>query len=304
MMKRLLLIFSAFMLFVPKALAQQEFNYTVDDAVIQASLDTNTVLVGGLVHLKIQHNSRAANFRLDTASGLVLVKQQTDSSQETTFYDLSFLVVDSGKIDLPLAYVSLTGDTYRTDSLNIQSFILPAQEGVERAPDRGMSEVAFNFKDWIIHYKYFLFGLLAIVLLVYLGLRYWKSIPDQPAVEQAQPAKDWFAETMSELAALRREKTWEMDPKKYYVRMGDVVRIYLSHRTGLPLTEQTTEGALQMLSSTWNKEELAHYEFIMTRADFVKFAKGQMTVEDHLSCLDRAESLVIAFQPKSEDTDE
>lgn len=304
MMKHWLLIFSAVILCAPKALAQQELDFTVDDAVISASLDTNTVLVGGLVHLRIQHNSRAANFRMDTALGLVLVQQQTDTSQETTLHDLSFLVVDSGKIDVPLAFVSLTGDLYGTGPLNIQSFILPVQEGVERAPDRKVSELTFNFKDWLVHYKYYLLLLLVILLLAYLGYRYWKNAPEKPAIEQAPPAKDWFAETMSELAALRREKTWEIDPKKYYVRMGDVVRMYLSQRTEFPLTEQTTEEAIQMLRSSWNKEELAHYEFIMTRADFVKFAKGQMNAEDHLSCLDRAESLVIAFQPKSIDTDE
>jgi hypothetical protein len=38
----------------------------------------------------------------------------------------------------------------------------------------------------------------------------------------------------------------------------------------------------------------------MTRADFVKFAKGQTTVEEHLDCLQRAEQLVLDFKPVEE----
>jgi hypothetical protein len=55
-----------------------------------------------------------------------------------------------------------------------------------------------------------------------------------------------------------------------------------------------------MLQNKWKEEWFQSYEFIMTRADFVKFAKGQMTVQDHLDCLSRAEELVVSFKPKSD----
>jgi uncharacterized protein YfbU (UPF0304 family) len=38
----------------------------------------------------------------------------------------------------------------------------------------------------------------------------------------------------------------------------------------------------------------------MGRADVVKFAKGTLDVEAHLSCLDKAERMVHAFKPEQD----
>ena len=83
----------------------------------------------------------------------------------------------------------------------------------------------------------------------------------------------------------------------FYVALGDVVRTYLTHRTGLPLAEQTTSESVLMLNQKWTAAQIESYQFILTRADYVKFAKGSWDVAVHRDCLDKATALIMDFKP-------
>ena len=224
---------------------------------------------------------------------------QTDTLEHSIQYTISFLALDSGTFTLPFAEVRSGANSYQNDSVVVQVDILPEAQVVSRAEDRALATVPFSLLGWVKHYKTHL-GLGALALLIlYAIVRYFQRKPSPSEKPLAVSSKDWFGDTMRELARLKEEKLWEQDAKDYYVQIGNILRLYLSEQCGLPLTEQTTAESLSMLQNKWKEEWLQSYEFIMTRADFVKFAKGQMTVQDHLDCLSRAEELVVSFKPKS-----
>lgn len=273
---------------------------SIDHAVLHAYCDTSMYYVGDLIKYTIEHTSSADSFELDSIEELTLISMQIDTLEQSIQYRIFFLALDSGTFTLPFAEVRIGANLYQNDSVVVQVNILPEAQGVLRAEDRALATVPFSLLGWVNHYKIHL-GLGALALLIlYTIVRYFQRKPSTSEKPLAVSSKDWFGDTMRELARLKEEKLWEQDAKDYYVQIGDILRLYLSEQCGLPLTEQTTAESLSMLQNKWKEEWLQSYEFIMTRADFVKFAKGQMTVQDHLDCLSRAEELVVSFKPKSD----
>ena len=210
------------------------------------------------------------------------------------------MVVDTGMLAMPRATLEYTGDRYTTDSTAILATLIPAEEGLERAGNRALKTIKFNFGHWDSHYKLHLSGLLLALDLAYLVYRLVSRNTGTKDEEEDLAEIDLFTDTMAALARLREEQPWENDAKGYYTSIADILRRYLSVQTGLPLSEQTTSESIATLRERWTSEDVQRFEFIMTRADFVKFAKGQMTVQDHLDCLQRAEQLVLDFKPKEE----
>lgn len=296
-MRRLLFILT--MIFSVSAQAQEPYR-AVDNSVLSAFTDSTNYLVGSTVDLIVEHRIGAENYFLDTAQGLAMLGERIDTIGERLRRTTSYLVLDSGRITMPLATLEYTGDAYTTESLVINAMIIPQQDGVERAPNRALVGIEFNIWHWLDHFKWYILGGLGFIALLLVLRRMFKRLAKQGNKEELIPEKDWFGDTMKELQALRQEQPWEADAKAYYVRIGDILRRYLSAQTGLPISEQTTSESLNLLRNKWTLTQLQSFEFIMTRADFVKFAKGQMTVQDHLDCLRRAEQLVVDFKPKEE----
>jgi hypothetical protein len=273
---------------------------TIDPSVLRAQADSSQYLVGDIVEYTLEYPLVATSFSLDTVDGLLLLQQDLDTVDNYLKQTISFLVVDSGTLALPRATLEYTGDRYTTDSTAVLATLIPAEEGLERAENRALKAIDFNFGHWVSHYKLHLLGILLALALAYLVYRLVSRNTGTKYEEEDLVAIDWFSDTMAALARLREEQPWENDAKGYYTSIADILRRYLSVQTGLPLSEQTTSESLATLRGRWTSEDVQRFEFIMTRADFVKFAKGQMTVQDHLDCLQRAEQLVLDFKPKEE----
>jgi len=298
-MMRKYVFFIAALLFGLSA-AGQGNQGTIDPSVLRAQADSSQYLVGDIVEYTLEYPLVATSFSLDTADGLLLLQQDLDTIDNYIKHTISFLVVDSGTLALPRATLEYTGDRYTTDSTAVLATLIPAEEGVERAENGALKTIDFNFGHWVSHYKLHLLGILLALALAYLVYRLVSRNTGTKYEEEDLVEIDWFSDTMAALARLREEQPWENDAKGYYTSIADILRRYLSVQTGLPLSEQTTSESLATLRGRWTSEDVQRFEFIMTRADFVKFAKGQMTVQDHLDCLQRAEQLVLDFKPKEE----
>lgn len=273
---------------------------TVDPSVLSAQTDSSQYLVGGIVEYTLEYPLAATSFSLDTVDGLLLLQQDLDTVDNYLKHTISFMVVDTGMLAMPRATLEYTGDRYTTDSTAVLATLIPAEEGLERAENRALKTIDFNFGHWVSHYKLHLLGILLALALAYLVYRLVSRNTGTKDEEEDLAEIDWFTDTMAALARLREEQPWENDAKGYYTSIADILRRYLSVQTGLPLSEQTTSESIATLRRRWTSEDVQRFEFIMTRADFVKFAKGQMTVQDHLDCLQRAEQLVLDFKPKEE----
>ena len=273
----------------------------VDTTVFNAHIDTNAQIVGGTITQEVAWLADADLELLpaDSTSALLLISATYDSTALIRSATFTYLVLDTGALVMPaLSAVSSKG-IYTVIPDTVHSRFLPAEEGVDNAAARPLAEVPFNFVWWLEAYWYWIALGGALLLIGYLVWRYAKKPQDTPTVAP-EPARDYYKEAMDAIAALRAEALWERDMKGFYVALGDVVRTYLTHRTGLPLSEQTTSESVRMLYQKWTAAQIESYQFILTRADYVKFAKGSWDVAVHRDCLDKATALITDFKPEQD----
>ena len=273
----------------------------IDTTVFKAHMDTNAQIVGGTITQEVNWLADADLELLpaDSTGAFLLVSATTDSTALTRSATFTYLVLDTGALVMPaLSAVSSKG-IYTVIPDTVHSRFLPAEEGVDNAAARPLAEVPFNFVWWLEAYWYWIALVGVLILIGYLVWRYAKKPQDTPTVAP-EPARDYYKEAMDAIAALRAEALWERDMKGFYVALGDVVRTYLTHRTGLPLSEQTTSESLRMLYQKWTAAQIESYQFILTRADYVKFAKGSWDVAVHRDCLDKATALITDFKPEQD----
>lgn len=268
-----------------------------DQGVIRAYLDTTQQVLGGTVHLTLDRAFGGTMEPADSVEGALLISTEVDTVQGLHRDVYSFIMLDTGIVRFPRFYYEFEGMRYTTSPLGVKVGVLGAQQGVERASDRELANIPFNIWSLLEHYWiHILTAIVFISLLIILIRRLRKArVVVEPTPEEV--ARDWFAEAIEGIKEMRKKRPWDRDAKEFYVSLGDLVRTYLSVQTQLPLTEQTTSESLKMLEDKWTKAQLDSYEFILTRADYVKFAKGQVTEQDHQDCLSRAERLIIEFKP-------
>ena len=270
----------------------------VDTNVFNAHIDTNAQIVGGTITQEVAWLADADLELLpaDSTSALLLISDTYDSTALIRSATFTYLVLDTGALVMPALSAISSKGIYTVIPDTVQSRFLPAEEGVDNAAARPLAEVPFNFVWWLEAYWYWIALGGALLLIGYLVWRYAKK-PQAAHTVAPEPARDYYKEAMDAIAALRAEALWERDMKGFYVALGDVVRTYLTHRTGLPLSEQTTSESVRMLYQKWTAAQIESYQFILTRADYVKFAKGSWDVAVHRDCLDKATALIMDFKP-------
>ena len=209
-------------------------NVVVDTTVLNSRLDTNAQTVGGMITQKVEWRADADLELLpaDSSNALLLVSATFDSTALTRTATFTYLVLDTGALVLPaLSAVSLKG-IYTVIPDTVQSRFLPAEEGIDNAAARPLAEVPFNFIWWLEAYWHWIALGGALLLMGYLVWRYAKK-PEASPVQEPEPERDYYKEAMDAIATLRADALWERDMKGFYVALGDVVRTYLTHRTGL-----------------------------------------------------------------------
>ena len=295
MKKRLTVLLS--ILWMGVAFGQE--NVVVDTTVLNSRVDTNAQTVGGMITQKVEWRADAGLELLpaDSTSVFLLVSSTLDSTALARTATFTYLILDTGALVLPtLSAVSSKG-IFTVIPDTIQSRFLPAEEGIDNAVARPLAEVPFNFVWWLEAYWYWIAAGVVLLLIGYLVWRYAKKPKARPVLVP-EPERDYYKEAMDAIATLRGDALWERDMKGFYIALGDVVRTYLTHRTGLPLAEQTTSESVRMLYQKWTAAQIESYEFILTRADYVKFAKGSWDVAVHRDCLDKATALITDFKPE------
>jgi hypothetical protein len=254
--------------------------------VVKAELDTNRALIGDQLKLQLSVD-KPENLRVDfpaikdtlTKSIEILNAGKIDTSQ---FADgrlklrqnLLIAAYDTGFLMIPPQgfIIHLNGST---DTLNT----LPVYFEIASVPlDSTIRDIKANYKapvSFLEIYPYLLAagvgGLFVWLLVYYVQKRRRKEQQITDKVTTEPP--DVIA--LRELEKLKTEKAWlQRSVKPYYIKLTEILRVYLERRYNIMALEQTTGEILYSLK----KKECASADLnmlagILNLADLVKFAK-------------------------------
>jgi hypothetical protein len=122
-----------------------------------------------------------------------------------------------------------------------------------------------------LRWLYWTLAALALLALAALIWRRWRKRAKPAAADNGPPPLPPDAEALQLLDALAADG--DLDPKQFYFRLSNIVRLYVERRFAIPAAEMTTEELLPRVDRLPMEAELAQtLKAFCHAADPVKFA--------------------------------
>ncbi|MFC2098435.1 hypothetical protein ACFLSP_01685 [Bacteroidota bacterium] len=144
----------------------------------------------------------------------------------------------------------------------------------------------------------FPFILGGIIVLIAVGFLLWylrRRKKNKPLFGPPKPKEPAHIIAFRELRELKDEKLWQnMEFKKYYTRLTEIIRRYMERRYGIQAMELTSHEILEEWTrSGEDKEDLSQkLKLLLNLADLVKFAKQKPVASENEENMERAYEFV------------
>lgn len=278
--KKYILILIAFCLFSGKGIFAQS-------AMVAATVDSNEILIGGQFHLIITATLPDNVIKIGWPTmpdSLQHFEVLDKGKQDSVFTDnrltaisqtFTFTSFDSGKWIIPPFKIELTTGSSTTpiklvtDAIPITVSFSVADTTSQLKDIKSVYIVADKVPVW--YWIVGALGLLVIVVLVFLGYRYWKKKKPVKAISKLAA----FEIAMKSLNSLQQYNlSLPADVKAFHVDLVDIFRKYLTAISNInQLNKTTSDIIIQLNNYSIGKDAVALTAAALRSADAVKFAK-------------------------------
>lgn len=275
-------------------------------AQIRAALDTNAILIGDQIQLKLQisgqngiNNPQSILSNLDTVSGIeVLEVNEWDTlriNNRIVFeQNITLTSFDSGYYAIPPLPIqfSVNGRSIARSSNQLVLKVNTLQPNSDQvAPNKDIIYEPLTLEDF---YPYLL-GLLAIMALG--ALIYYFMKRRKPKEEKAEPIiiRPAHEIALEKLFGLKKSDLWQNgDYKSYISQLTYIVREYLENRYEIQALESTTDEILRDLKkSEITENHRGQLQQMFQMADLVKFAKAEPPQDANVQLIEYSEDFII-----------
>ena len=303
-MRKFILLFLVIHLFLFPAKAQE--------ISASASIDTNDVLIGERIGLTLQFQSEEKASVVwpsipDTISGLeVLERTEIDTASSDNSYmlsqELAITSFESGTFSIPEL-------TFMYEKKNMQD-LYPAKTSplllrfgtVKVDTTKAAKDIKAPLDEPVTLAEYFWYFVISIALLaIAAGIYYYMKKMRKPKELERFEYDPKIPPHMIALEALKQldsEKLWQKGMvKKYYIRLTEIIRIYIEKRYKIPALEMTTVEIIDALKYTEaGEDQIFNLQRMMELSDLVKFAKHEPLSDENSSSMKIAEEFVRSTQ--------
>lgn len=275
---------------------------------VKATLDTNTILIGGQFTLNLEVNQPAGlqgvfPVLADTFSLLEVIKRSPidtvpdNKGGLTLKQNIVLTSFDSGFHVIPPVVFNFKnkGDTTTQFAeskpllITVQSIPIDTTGTIKDI--KGQMIVPYTWQDALPYIlAIVVLGLLFYFIRKYLKNRKPKTGPVAPVV----PARPAHEIALEQLAKLDEAKLWQQGNfKGYYTSLSDIIRTFIEHRWMVNAMEMTTDEILHLSFITeLPKTEFEELKYLLVISDLAKFAKMTPVVYENEQCMKNAVSFV------------
>jgi hypothetical protein len=278
------------------------FSQTV---VVKASLDTNKIIIGDQVLLKLKATypagtslawpilSDSLNENIEIIKKSAIDTLSKSAKEMTLGQSLTITSFDSGSFYIPQISFKYkkTGDTSYlealTDSLQFNINTVAVDTTLAIKDIKGPLSVPLTFME-VLPY---IIGIILIAAIVWLVIYYLrKRKRGESLIDFSKPKLPPHEIALSALSELRNKKLWQNNfVKLYYTELTEIIRTYMEGRFGVFAMEMTTDEIMDSLTSHNIQGGLKNkLRQTLVLADLVKFAKSNPLPNEHDQCLDIA----------------
>ncbi len=285
----------------------------------KAYIDTNDVLIGDRVQLTLEARSdKKTNIVFPSISDSigkleVLEKSLVDTIEQDggVKYVQRFTLTsfDSGRYAIPPLTVMYEkkgmGEMYpeATEPIEVlfNTVKVDMKKGIKSIKDP--LEEPMTLADYLPYIGIFL-GILAVLAAIYYF--YVKRKPKDLLELDYDPSVPAHVEALEALQKLSEEKLWQSGQvKEYYIRLTNIIRVYIKRRYEINALEATSGEILQAVSEKGVEEErVEKMRTVFENADFAKFAKFLPEAETNKKCYDLCVDFVRKTARTERETEE
>jgi hypothetical protein len=245
---------------------------------VSALLDSTRLEVGNTTHLRMKFMVPTHQVAPQSSPDELRAMPELDILEQTPFqktaggWEQSFQIIafQAGEYAIPVPVVDWGDSLFRTAPLRLLVVqpALPADGAL--APIKDIIETPRKFSD------YLLAALMAVALLlpgVVLG-RYWRR-KKKDTLLPSEPEWPPHIQAGKQLEELRQSQLWLSNRQQFYVRLSDVLRLYIARRYAVPALTETTDIIVQKMRPLCAVDaEVDALREILQTSDLVKFAKA------------------------------
>ena len=236
-------------------------------------LDTNTILIGEQINVKISNDLESTVFwpSIDDllVEGIEIVKtSKIDTNLGLISQEFIITSWDSGMYFFPSVKFS---DDKKTKELLINVKSIKIDDDKLKDIKQPIEEPLRLIDVW----PWILFTLI-FIFIIYLLKKYFfqKNIKKTTKVKSKKIPADIIA--LKELKKLENKNMWQDGlVKEYYSSISEIIRRYIEDRFEVIALEMTTDEILMKLNSITSNEYINNLKTLLQRADLAKFAKNK-----------------------------
>lgn len=194
-------------------------------------------------------------------------------TESTSLYTrtIDFQVFEEGKFTIPELEFSINGKVLKTISYEVTVYN-PVNADDKINDIMNNKQVDLGFKDYWEMYKFYLLGVLALFISLFLFLQFFKNGIFGRNKNTELP----IHKTLTELKNLEKKKYAESGNfRLFYVELIDITRDFLTKQYRIPADVLLTDDLIDVMKHT-NRISIENekvVEEIFLRGDLVKFAK-------------------------------
>tara|TARA_Y100000746_G_C15431411_1_gene418799 strand:+ start:640 stop:1494 length:855 start_codon:yes stop_codon:yes gene_type:complete len=239
-----------------------------------ANLDTNTILIGQQINLKITNEVSSTDiwptYDKFLVDGIEIIRySKIDTTDKIISQQLTLTAWDTGTFYIPPIAFS---KNKKTEELLISVKTIPLKEGAILKDIKSPIDEPIGWSDiwpWLI----------TILTLVLISLLIKKHLFNKKEIRKTIEPKviiqpDIVA--LKELSKLEKAKIWQKGSiKEYHSKLSEIIRRYTENRFKLIALELTTDEILKEIKPILDKQLLNNLRILLQRADLAKFAKSK-----------------------------
>jgi len=269
----------------------------------RATIDTTNVLIGDQIKLKLELISKQKlNVTMpqipDSIGAIEIIsKSKVDTITENNNYILRQNLVltsfDSGIYVLP-AFVFMYEKKGMQDLLPVQTDSLVLKfRTVAVDTSKAFKDIKPPLEEPVTFDEYLVYILVALgaIALTIAGYFLWKKYKQrEKPVYDYDPRIPPHILALESLKQLDIEKLWQKGQiKLYYVRLTEIVRLYLERQFKIAALEMVSdEITLSLKVLNINQQAIAEIKTVFEIADMVKFAKMTPIPDENTLCMNHA----------------
>ena len=282
---------------------------------VKAKLDSNNILIGDQVKLKVQlsYPSKTIiawpDIKRTLTKHIEIVKKSKidtvskDPNKLTLAQTFVITCFDSGGFyipQIPFGYKNSASDTsfnqVLTDSILLNVKSIPVDTTKAFKDIKGPMGVPWTLKEMLPY----IIGVILLAAIIWFIIYYLrKRKKGESLLSFSKPKRPAHEEALLALEELRNKKLWQNNKvKDYYVELTEITRNYIEKRYGVIALEMTTDQIiLALLPFAVNDDLKKKLRQTFVLADLVKFAKAFPLPDEHDKCLDTAIEFVKETKP-------